>query len=55
MLALRKRAEVDSKYLITFSPNDAYELSLLTGVPFLLYILVPPNGKLRFFENEKIE
>lgn len=26
MLALRKRAEVDSKYIITFSPNDAYEL-----------------------------
>ncbi|KAF3447851.1 hypothetical protein FNV43_RR08557 [Rhamnella rubrinervis] len=27
ILALRKRAEVDSKYIITFSPNDAYELS----------------------------
>ena len=30
-------------------------VSLFTGVSFLLYILVPPNGKLRFFENEKIE
>ncbi|KAH7514811.1 hypothetical protein FEM48_Zijuj11G0130200 [Ziziphus jujuba var. spinosa] len=26
MLALRKRAEVDSKYIITFSQNDAFEL-----------------------------
>lgn len=26
MIALRKRAEVDSKYLIMISPNDASEL-----------------------------
>lgn len=29
-------------------------VSLFTGMSFLLYILVPRNGKLRFLKNKKI-
>ncbi|OVA00686.1 protein of unknown function DUF1683 [Macleaya cordata] len=40
MIALRKRAELDSKYLLTFAQNDALELneSLNRHVVFLVYL-----------------
>lgn len=44
MIALRKRAEVDSKYLLTYTPSDASELkqSLIRHVQFSCVVMSIP-------------